>query len=416
MSKRVKEKQHLWNQIFLQDWDYEANAPLTPNDYAPCSNKYVYWKCHKCGYKWRAKISNRVHGRQCPACSNKTVYRGVNDLQTTHPNLAKEWHPTKNGELNPSDVTYGQGKKVWWICPYGHEYQATILHRSSGTNCPICNSGRQTSFAEQAVYFYVKQIWPDAINRFKADFLGRMELDIYIPSIRYAIEYDGIAWHGDKKKEQDRKKYSICRANGIKLCRLSEDPKWIPFDDTCDLSFMNEDLYKDKNLEVAIQWLMSKLDFKRLGMTYHDVNIDRDRVQILELYKKREKDSSLSVLYPNIAKEWHPTKNGLLKPDSFKARSDIKVWWLCPDCGLSYQASPGHRVYGTGCSACGIKKSARAKAKKVSMIDSKTGKVIKEFESISDASREMNVNVSNIVSVCKGARTKAGGFIWKYID
>ena len=32
-------------------------------------------------------------------------------LSVTHPDLAKEWHPTKNGELTPNDVTAGSDKK-----------------------------------------------------------------------------------------------------------------------------------------------------------------------------------------------------------------------------------------------------------------------------------------------------------------
>ena len=38
--------------------------------------------------------------------------------------LAKEWHPTKNGSLTPADLTLGSNKRVWWICSKGHEWQA----------------------------------------------------------------------------------------------------------------------------------------------------------------------------------------------------------------------------------------------------------------------------------------------------
>ena len=36
-----------------------------------------------------------------------------------YPDLVKEWHPTKNGDLTPNDFTHGSGKKVWWLCPKG---------------------------------------------------------------------------------------------------------------------------------------------------------------------------------------------------------------------------------------------------------------------------------------------------------
>ncbi|MDB3883712.1 zinc-ribbon domain-containing protein, partial [Candidatus Marinimicrobia bacterium] len=43
------------------------------------------------------------------------------NLAVLYPNIAKEWHSTKNGGLTPFDVTPGSGKKVWWICKKGHE-------------------------------------------------------------------------------------------------------------------------------------------------------------------------------------------------------------------------------------------------------------------------------------------------------
>ena len=45
---------------------------------------------------------------------------------TSYPHLVKEWHPTRNGELTPDDFTHGSRKKVWWLCPKGHSYKATI--------------------------------------------------------------------------------------------------------------------------------------------------------------------------------------------------------------------------------------------------------------------------------------------------
>ena len=36
-------------------------------------------------------------------------------LAETHPDLAKEWHPTKNGNITPKMISAGNGKKVWWL-------------------------------------------------------------------------------------------------------------------------------------------------------------------------------------------------------------------------------------------------------------------------------------------------------------
>ena len=67
------------------------------------------------------------------------------------------------------------------------------------------------SFPEQAVYFYIKKAFPDAINSYKDIFDNRMELDIYIPSIKVGIEYDGAKWHKDDTLDKERTKYHICQ-------------------------------------------------------------------------------------------------------------------------------------------------------------------------------------------------------------
>lgn len=61
------------------------------------------------------------------------------NLAVSNPELAKEWHPTRNGDLNPRNVTPGSGRKIWWICSSGHEWQAPVYSRSRGSNCPSCH-------------------------------------------------------------------------------------------------------------------------------------------------------------------------------------------------------------------------------------------------------------------------------------
>lgn len=411
----------------LKEWDYERNEK-GPSEYAPQSSAKVWWICPKCGYHYLSKISNKYHGRGCPCCRNLVVVPGINDLATTHPALAKEWHPTKNLPLTPEQVTYGRGNKVWWICPEGHEYRATILHRASGgTNCPVCNSGRQTSFAEQAVFYYVKKAYPDAINRYTEIFQKGMELDIYIPSLKLGIEYDGEAWHRDDKIEREIKKCNICHEHGIKLIRLKEnsvnqpDPNrnWHTADRILSI---DGNMYEPPQLSKLIYMLLYDIEVVVRPWAVHplqfyhcpvDINIARDAVEIRS-YMTSLKKGSFAELYPDLAKEWHPTLNGSLTPDKVKPHSGIPAWWICPACGYEYKATVGHRVSGTGCIKCGFKKSAMKRAKKVEMLDLDSGEVLRVFDSISEASRQMHVSSGNIYSVIKGLRKQASGFLWQF--
>jgi hypothetical protein len=61
-----------------------------------------------------------------------------NSLATTYPHLVQEWNVLKNGALKPEHISGGSNKKVWWICSKGHEWQAAVYSRTSGTGCPQC--------------------------------------------------------------------------------------------------------------------------------------------------------------------------------------------------------------------------------------------------------------------------------------
>ena len=60
------------------------------------------------------------------------------NLAKLHPNLAKEWHPKKNDDLTPYDVSPGSHQKVWWKCDNEHEWEATVGNRANGTGCREC--------------------------------------------------------------------------------------------------------------------------------------------------------------------------------------------------------------------------------------------------------------------------------------
>ena len=105
------------NAELMKEWDWEANEGLNPAEITFGSHKKVWWKCSKCGHKWQTVIKDRCLSRHgCPACSGRILVVGKNDLLTVRPDIAAQWHPMKNGNLRPQDVTYRWGKKVWWKC------------------------------------------------------------------------------------------------------------------------------------------------------------------------------------------------------------------------------------------------------------------------------------------------------------
>ena len=122
------------------EWHLTKNGTLTPWNVTSNSHKKVWWTCSE-GHSWSASITNRNSKKSnCPYCTNRKVCKD-NCLQTRNPKLAKEWHPTKNGSLTTKDVVFSTNKKVWWKDKLGHEWQAHICDRNNGkAKCFICCS------------------------------------------------------------------------------------------------------------------------------------------------------------------------------------------------------------------------------------------------------------------------------------
>lgn len=322
-----------------KEWDYSLNK-LLPSEVLATSNKDYYWRCSK-GHSWPASPRTRLNGHGCRYCSGQAVLKGFNDLETTHPELLDEWNYEKNAIL-PSEISYGSGKKVFWkckICGYD-EWHIAPSEKTTGSRCPMC-SDSQSSLSEQTVFFYIKKAYPSAKKRSKP--FG-FELDIYIPEIRTAIEYDGAYYHKNRKTGiPDNKKDKKCFDNNIRLIRIRE--KGLEKTESA-INIFRQDNNKEKDLERCIEELFSVLS------SQCDVDIKRDKNEIIAQYYVSKKENSLQYRYPQIAEEWDYEKNGKLRPDIVSARAHIDVWWKCPAGHPSYQSSPDARVGGSKCPVC----------------------------------------------------------------
>ena len=201
------------------EWDYALNCDLLPEQVSAKSARKVWWKCRNCGENWQATISSRATGRGCPYDSGRRPIPGKTDLATVYPELASEWDYERNNTLRPEHFTKCSGRKVWWKCNKGHEWQSTIANRNKGNGCPVCNSERKTSFPEYALVYYLQQYGLEVMHSYRGK---GYELDIYIPSLKIAIEYDGYYWHKHRTKKDLEKNYK-CKKDGIKLYRIREN-------------------------------------------------------------------------------------------------------------------------------------------------------------------------------------------------
>ena len=339
----------------IDEWDFEKNQDIDLSLVTASSNRYAWWKCKK-GHSFRATITSRTTGKHgCPYCANQKVLTGINDLATINPALAEEWDYEKNYPLKPSDIFAHTGKSYWWKCLVcGHSWKSTVNNRSNGRGCPNCNKAG-TSLVEQSIYYYLKQVFNDAKNRYRHN--NTMELDIFIPSLSTAIEYDGSFFHSIKNsKLREKRKDDYCKENSIKLIRLREKP----------LDFTEDAI----NIQcVCTNWTETEKTiaglFDYLGINEKiDISLKRDLTKIITSKRMLLKEKSIKNLYPHIADEWDYDKNYPLVPEYFSRGSSVKVWWKCPKCGYSWSAAINSRTSGHGCPNCSHKRTARNLKKK----------------------------------------------------
>lgn len=134
-----------------KQFDLDANDGVTPDAVPPGTMNKYWWKCDVCGYQWRASVNQRIAPRGCKPCGVKRRAQGRSlpapgsSFADLFPEVAQEWHPTRNGALTASQVAPASNKTVWWQCPRGHEWEARVAFRREFGRCRECpksESGR----------------------------------------------------------------------------------------------------------------------------------------------------------------------------------------------------------------------------------------------------------------------------------
>ena len=308
-------------------------------EYKTSSTK-ILLQCKKCDMKWMATPTSVLSRHGCPSCGGSMKWdndKFVSELKRLNPYIM----PLENytNARTPILCQCLFCKHTWKAIPNKILYE---------TGCPNCSEKSKTSFPEQAIYFYISQIFPDAINRYREQpEIG--ELDIFIPEIQVGIEYDGVFWHKNKiSKEQ--KKYNACTNNHITLYRIKEETA----DElvAADALIIRHEPYTFTTLDSSIIEL-----FQLLGITT-DIDTERDALQIREQYYHIRRENSLFIKAPEIAAEWHPDKNGGIRPDMVPYGSNEKYWWRCPKCQYEWATTVADRACANkGCPRCAAERT-----------------------------------------------------------
>ena len=275
--QKCKGLKHLYPQI-AQEFNEEKNSEIDVELIGARSHKKIWWQCAK-GHDFKAAISNRTQPNKpgnCPICSGRTIDK-TNNLKARFPEIYKQLHPTKNPNVDIDSISPGSQIKLWWKCSVGHEYDQSLLSKTSaGRGCPVC--ARHTASIDENLL----------------------------------VEFPDIAKYWDYSKNK-KKPYQYRSRSNAKVW-------WL-----CD---KGHEYQRSITQQVKAKELCPYCSGKLPSIQNHF-----------------EKD------FPDIAKEWHPTKNKK-RPADYLSGTHFKAWWLC-DKGHEYQAQIYSRSgNGTGCPYC----------------------------------------------------------------
>jgi hypothetical protein len=128
--------------VLAREWHPTKNGVLAPADVVATATRIAHWRCTvDASHEWKASIRDRVRDLTgCPFCAHKRVCLS-NSLAHDFPDVAKEWHPTRNGALTAGEVSSGSSRVVFWRCSScaDHVWRAAVVNRvSRASGCPFC--------------------------------------------------------------------------------------------------------------------------------------------------------------------------------------------------------------------------------------------------------------------------------------
>lgn len=382
----------VYNQEIAMQWCYERNCGWGPEDFSRASTVKAWWICTDCRRVYKSQINCRVNGGTgCPYCASKRPCED-NSLASLFPETAREWHPTKNGKLTPASITFASRKKVWWLCKKEHSWQAMPADRTtSGSGCPHCYEERMQYAREHPPPRKRGHVILDEGEEVSRKWYDSGDYS-FIPLSKSHPEI-ARQWHPTRNKPWTPKDFAYgSEARAWWKCKEGPDHEWqspiysrtgrtsgCPFCANKQISVTNS--LAGLHPELASQWhkeLNGSLNPTDVLASSTDkawwlCPVNSDHVWSAAISRRSKgrgcpfcasgvesPDLSLRARYPDIASQWHASKNGDLRPEDVFPGSGKMIWWTCPQ-GPDHHwpARVSNRtIHASGCPFCTGRKAS----------------------------------------------------------
>ena len=161
-------------------------------------------------------IDKHKGGTRCPKCFGGVLIKEeefIKKSKLKHPNILQHHNVKYINSQTPVILT----------CIKHGDFSQLPNDNLQGRGCPKCV--HHISKPEIQIQDFLKNLNIE-IQTNKRGIIGRKELDIYIPSLKKAIEFNGRYWHYSKKyfiPGKHSEKSNLCREKGIQLLHIRED-------------------------------------------------------------------------------------------------------------------------------------------------------------------------------------------------
>lgn len=279
---------------------------------------------------------------------NRTIKE--KSLAYLYPDIAAEWHPTKNKSRTPLLVPAGSNQKAWWIGRCGHEWETKISHRSDGSGCPYCSNQRLLPGFND-----LETLHPTIAMEWHQDKNG-----LITPHDVLSGSYSEYWWKckmGHEWKASVRSRYPKNKYFGCPYC--SNHRVWSGFNDigTTHPNLLGEWDY-DKNSKKPTEiskgshyeaWWIGKECKHEYQMLVH-LRVTGCGCPYCSNKRLLKGYNDLSTTHPELLKYFDYKKNRFTPEDVF-AGTAKNIWWLCEN-GHSFERNGNKMLRSSKCPYC----------------------------------------------------------------
>lgn len=213
----------------VDEWDDEEDI----RQFTSGAVYIAQWKCSE-GHVYKEPIHRKVKNGNCAVC----VKRIFKPFYSNDKNLLNEWDYEKNDliALFPEDVSAGSHKRAWWKCSICHySWESPVYSYCKGSRCAKCWARSRSSKGEIELADFVESACDSAVLRNERSLIHPYELDVYIPDLSLAFEFNGDYWHSDEvirersgmsADEYHDRKVKLCANKGVDLFYVWES-EWL---------------------------------------------------------------------------------------------------------------------------------------------------------------------------------------------